>query len=274
MNLLLRRIAFLLALGSIVTTNVACNSESDTTVEAAEATTATASPTTATAVTPPASPAPSPAASPTGTDPYNEAINIASTAITYSKTALVREDWLMIARRWQQAAETLQTVPSSHPQYAAAQEKISQYMRFAKEAQAKAQPQQQATNTTGDVSPDFFIIPIKERLSGIPLVEVTINNNRTFDMLFDTGASRTLLSGPVASTLNLKAVSKSYAGIADGSVVEFPVVHVDSLEVDGRIQRNFKAAVAPNMPVGLLGQDFFAGYDVTVKQNAIEFRKR
>ncbi|MEC4804680.1 MAG: retropepsin-like aspartic protease [Jaaginema sp. PMC 1079.18] len=271
MQIWLRRIAVLLALGSVLSTNVACNSEDETIVEA---TTAIASPTPTATVSPIASPSPAPVAHTSGFDSYNEAINIASSAINYSKTALVREDWSMIARRWQQAAQTLQTVPSSHPQYAAAQAKIPQYMRFAKEAQAKAQPQQTASNQAGDVSPNFFIIPIKERITGIPLVEVKINNNRSFDMLFDTGASRTLLSGTVASTLNLKAVSKTQAGIADGSVVEFPVVQVNSLEVDGRIQRNFKAAVAPSMPVGLLGQDFYEGYDVTVKQNAIEFRKR
>lgn len=267
MNLLLRRVPFFLIFASVLSLNTACNSESEI---ISETTAVIASP--SPAVVP--SPSPSPATNP-GLDPYNEAINIASSAIEYSKTALVREDWTMIARRWQQAAEALKAVPESHPQYATAQEKIPQYERFAQEATAKANPQQPTTvNAAGDVSPDFFIVPIKERISGIPLVEVKINDNREFDMLFDTGASRTLLSGTAASTLSLQVVSKSYAKIADGSVVEFPVVHVNSLEVDNRIKRNFKAAVAPNMPVGLLGQDFFEGYDVTVKQNAIEFQRR
>lgn len=266
-NLLLRRVMFLIVFASTLAINAGCNSESETPPETAAVVTSQSP-----AVVP--SPSPSPVVTPSR-DPYNEAINIASSAIEYSKAALVREDWMMIARRWQQAVESLQAVPESHPQYATAQEKIPQYQRFAQDAQIKAKPQQQATtNAAGDVSPDFFIVPIKERITGIPLVEVEINNNRMFDMLFDTGASRTLLSGTVASTLNLKAVDTAYAGIADGSVVEFPVVHVNSLEVDGRIKRNFKAAVAPNMPVGLLGQDFFEGYDVTVKQNAIEFRRR
>jgi predicted aspartyl protease len=273
LNLLLRRTTFMLAVVSALTLNVACSRETETTLET---TAISASPSPIASPSP--SPSPPPAATtplPVGRDPYNEAINIASSAIEFSKTALVREDWLMIARRWQQAVDYLKAVPPSHPQYATAQTKIPQYQRFSQDASNKANPQQKAvTNDSGDVSPDFFIVPIKERIHGIPLVEVKINDNRTFDMLFDTGASRTLLSGVVASTLSLQQVDSSYARIADGSVVKLPVVAVKSLEVDGRIQRNFKASVAPNMDVGLLGQDFFEGYDFTIKENAIEFRRR
>lgn len=212
---------------------------------------------------------------PSGRDPYAEAIDLASSAINFSKSAMVKEDWAMVASRWQRAVQSLQVVPKSHGKYAEARAKLPQYQRFLAEAQLKAKPTEKPkADASGDVNPKFFLVPIKRRIGGIPLVEVNFNGQQKFDMLFDTGASNTLLSGAIAATLNLKAIHTTRAGIADGSVVELPVVAVDSMEINGRTKRKVSAAVAPNMPVGLLGQDFFEGYDFTIKENAIEFHLR
>ncbi|MDY6786311.1 MAG: retroviral-like aspartic protease family protein [Cyanobacteriota bacterium] len=266
----------LIALASFLTlSSVACTSENTDSI-------ATPSPVPSAI---PASPAPEqptsaastplPTASVAGRDPYNEAIDLASSAINFSKSAAVREDWAMVASRWQQAVDYLQTVPNSHQKYAEAQAKIPQYQRFLAEAQLKSKPPEQATaDASGDVNPKYFTVPIKQRISGIPLVEVNFNGVQKFDMLFDTGASKTLLSGPIAATLNLKPVATSRVVIADGSVVELPIVAVDSMEINGRVKRKVSSAVAPNMPVGLLGQDFFEGYDFTIKKNVIEFNLR
>ncbi|MBE9117057.1 clan AA aspartic protease [Lusitaniella coriacea LEGE 07157] len=212
---------------------------------------------------------------PSGRDPYNEAIALASSAITVSQTAMVQEDWTIIAERWRQAVDYLKAVPSSHPQYQAAQAKIPQYQRFFTEAKDKANPPQSVqANTNEDVNPKFFSLPIKERTRGIPIVEVKFNGQQKFEMLFDTGASLTLLGGHMATALNLQPVDSALVTIADGSQVLVPLVKLDSIEASGRIKRNLTAAVAPSMPIGLLGQDFFEKYDYTIKQNAIEFRLR
>jgi aspartyl protease family protein len=47
------------------------------------------------------------------------------------------------------------------------------------------------------------------------------------------------------------------------------------MEADGRLKRNITVAVAPPaMPIGLLGQDFYEGYDISIKADVIEFRRR
>lgn len=64
-------------------------------------------------------------------------------------------------------------------------------------------------------------------------------------------------------------------GVADGAIVQMPVAILESMEVDGRLKRKIEVAIAPpSMPVGLLGHDFFDGYDITIKDDVIEFRKR
>ena len=85
-------------------------------------------------------------------------------------------------------------------------------------------------------------------------------NNRIFDMLFDTGATNTLITLSAAASLDLKPIDSTIVTIADGSRVLLPIVELKSIESDGRIKKKFKVAVAPaNMPIGLLGHDFFEG---------------
>ncbi|MBD2577723.1 retropepsin-like aspartic protease [Oscillatoria sp. FACHB-1406] len=284
----LRRSTLVLFSTALVTSNLACqqgDAESSAppsptpapqTVKASPAASkaVTASPTAPKAIK--ASPVPTPDSSLllSGRDPYNEAVELASSAINFSKTAMVTEDWVMIASRWQQAVNYLQAVPQSHGKYKEAKSKLPQYQRFLSEAQLKAKPSEQVkADAGGDINPKFFLVPIEERIAGIPLIKVKFNG-REFDMLFDTGASKTLVSGEIAGTLNLKPVSSTQVGIADGSVVELPIVVLNSVEINGRVMHKVSAAVAPNMPFGLLGQDFFEGYDFTIKQNAIEFHRQ
>ncbi|WP_017719651.1 hypothetical protein [Kamptonema formosum] len=47
------------------------------------------------------------------------------------------------------------------------------------------------------------------------------------------------------------------------------------MEIDGRLKRKVRVTVAPPaVRIGLLGQDFFQGYDITIRESAIEFRRR
>lgn len=207
-------------------------------------------------------------------DSYNEAIRNASSAINYSKTAAVREDWGIVASYWSRAIGHLKATPNSHPQYAEAQKKLPQYQRFFAEAQQKAQPPQTTqADGNGDVNPNYFAIPIKRREGGLLVIDIKVNNQQTFEMYFDTGAQMTLLSGVVHSTLNLPQVdTMGIRGVTGAKLV--PVVRVQSIETNGRIKKNIRLPVNNDWPLGLLGQDFFKGYDYTVKQNVIEFRRQ
>jgi aspartyl protease family protein len=94
-------------------------------------------------------------------------------------------------------------------------------------------------------------------------------------MLFDTGATGTLITLPMAQALRLKAVGLAKVGVADGATVLLPVAMLKSLEVDGRLKRNMRVWVSQGLgEMGLLGQDFFEGYDISIKENVIEFRRR
>jgi len=153
-----------------------------------------------------------------------------------------------------------------------AQQKLNQYQRFLADAKQKATPPPKKP-TQGDVSPQFFSTSIKGRNGGTPIIEVSFDGKK-YDMLFDTGATNTLITLAMAYELKLKPVGVSKSIVADGSVVTLPVAYIKSMEIDGRLKRKIPVSIAPpSMPIGLLGQDFFEGYEVTIKQNIIEFRR-
>ncbi|MEQ9548088.1 MAG: retropepsin-like aspartic protease [Coleofasciculus sp. G3-WIS-01] len=230
--------------------------------------------------TPSASVSPKPQASiplpppPPESDTYEEAIDVATSAVTISQSAVSREDWTLVANRWQEAIQLLKAVPASSKNHSTAQQKLSQYQNLLADAKQRSTPPPPKPKQ-GDNSPQFFSVPIKGKLRGIPIIEVTFNDKRQFSMLFDTGATNTLITQEIASTLNLKPVGITQMGVADGAIVQMPVAILESMEVDGRLKRKIEVAIAPpSMPVGLLGHDFFDGYDITIKDDVIEFRKR
>ena len=204
---------------------------------------------------------------------YQKATDIAAGAITISKSAVSREDWSLVASRWQDAVKLLKTVPSSSRQYKTAQKKLTEYQDYLANAKLRAAPLPKKS-CSRDTNPQFFSIPIKGRAGGTPIVEVAFND-RTFDMLFDTGATHTLVTRSIAATLSLPIIGTSRMTIANGSTVTLPIALVKSQGVDGRVRVKVPVAVAPPaMPIGLLGQDFSKGYDVAIKEDAIEFRRR
>lgn len=205
---------------------------------------------------------------------YEKAIDIAAGAATIAKSAVSREDWTLVVNQWQQAIRLIQAVPKSSTNHSDAQKKLAQYQSFLADARERATPPP-SKNTPGDINPQFFSVPIKARSGGTPVVEVVFDGTQKFDMIFDTGASSTLITEPMARTLKLKPVGFTAKGVADGAVVVLPYAFVKSMETDGRLKRKPEVAIAPPaMPIGLLGQDFFEGYDILIKENIIEFRRR
>jgi len=62
-------------------------------------------------------------------DPFKAGINLAMNAAELTQTAEFREDWSQVAILWQQAIGHMHSVPSSHPSYETAQQKLDEYAR-------------------------------------------------------------------------------------------------------------------------------------------------
>lgn len=123
-------------------------------------------------------------------------------------------------------------------------------------------------------NPKVFQAKIKRRAGGTPVIDVVFNGDKTFEMIVDTGASGTLITQRMATALGVRPVGIGRAGIADGSVVEFPIGVVRSIRVGGAAIQNVQVAIAKQMEIGLLGHDFFGNYDVKIKKDVVEFYVR
>lgn len=251
----------------------------------------------------PVVPAASPAVStPQPPDPYQQAISRASSAFTISQSARSQDDWRLVASRWQQAIDLLASVPAASPNRSLAQTKLAEYRRNLDYAQ------QQASRSTALANPDGVVVlrnqpasqpvaprpfaaapapassggaggvyqvPIVRRAGGTPVINVTFNGSRQFEMILDTGASGTVITSQMATALNVVPVGEASVDTASDRNVTFPLGYVNSIEVGGAIAQDVLVAVAgPNLGVGLLGQDFFSHYDVVVRQDVVEFRER
>ena len=119
-----------------------------------------------------------------------------------------------------------------------------------------------------------FRVPIKRRFGGTPVIEVTFNNKKTFEMIVDTGSSETIITQGMANTLELQPTGTMQAQIADGSQVEFPTSKLKSIAVGGVTTNNLRVAIAPKASIGLLGHDFFGSYDIKILEKEVEFHHR
>jgi hypothetical protein len=119
-----------------------------------------------------------------------------------------------------------------------------------------------------------FRVPIKRRLGRTPVIDVTFNDKKTFEMIVDTGAHGTLITSGMASTLKLQATGMMQAQIADGTQVQFPTGKVMSMAAGGVVANNLEVAIAPKAGIGLLGHDFFGNYDIKILEKEVEFHTR
>jgi predicted aspartyl protease len=119
-----------------------------------------------------------------------------------------------------------------------------------------------------------FRVSIKRRFGGTPVIDVTFNDKKTFEMIVDTGASGTIITQSMANTLKLQTIGTMQAQIADGSEVEFPTSKVKSIAAGGVTANNLQVAIAPKASIGLLGHDFFGNYDIKILEREVEFHHR
>lgn len=122
------------------------------------------------------------------------------------------------------------------------------------------------------------LVSIKRREHGVPVVDVTFNQRKTFEMLVDSGASLTVITRPMAAALGLNSPEKVVQIIttktANGDT-KMPIVYVSAITVGGLTTTQVPIAIAgPDLDIGLLGQDFLQQYDVSLKSNRIEFHDR
>ena len=118
-----------------------------------------------------------------------------------------------------------------------------------------------------------FLVKIKRRDANIPVIEVTFNGKQKFDMMVDSGASRTVITPAMAAALGIVAQGTVQAQTPNG-VATFSLGNVTSIEAGGLAIKNVVVPISPALDIGLLGHDFFGNQDVTIKQDVIEFRSR
>ncbi|NLQ03868.1 retropepsin-like aspartic protease family protein [Cylindrospermopsis raciborskii] len=118
-----------------------------------------------------------------------------------------------------------------------------------------------------------YIVPIKRRIGGTPIVEVIFNGKSRFEMIVDTGASGSVITQEMARSLGVVPVGVARANTVSSQGLEFPIAYVDSMEVGGVMAKRVPVAIAGlALTTGLLGHDFFGNYDITIKRNVVEFR--
>ena len=213
---------------------------------------------------------------------YLKALNRADSAKAIGQSAVSKEDWLLVSDNWQSSVEILKSIDPTSFQSNLAAKILPEYEQQLATARQKAanfvsKPAQNLTNptrVTSSSSLDIFTIPIQKKLGGVPLIEVTFNDNHQVQMLLDTGASNTLLTAAVATQLQLQPSGTAQAKTANGTV-NFQVGNVDKIRFGAGEVKNIRVAIGQNdLPYGLLGHDVYDGYDITIRESSIEFRKR
>ncbi|PSB30577.1 retropepsin-like aspartic protease family protein [Stenomitos frigidus] len=299
----------LLLSGAILLGSTACNRDT-TTIKTAAKSAENASPTAletenAPSLVPNANPEPPvPKPQPVTTsslDPYKLALEKADSAGNITISAQSKDDWNLVASRWQQAIQFLRSIPSGSPYRSLAQSKLTEYQRnlaYAKRQAISASsgeiaseptllPMPPRTYSASDSKPEaissdpsprnqrVYIARIKRREGGTPVIDVTFNGRRTFEMIVDTGASGTVITSTMASVLGVSVIGKAKVDTASEKGVEVPLAYINSLAAGGAVVKGVVVAIGNSaLDTGLLGHDFFADYDVTIKRNVVEFKPR
>jgi hypothetical protein len=123
-------------------------------------------------------------------------------------------------------------------------------------------------------TPGVYQAKIIRREGGIPVIQAIFNDRQPFEMMVDTGASGTVITPMMARLLGVIPAGRGKADTPSQKGVEFDLGSIQALNVGGAIKNNLIVAIAPLLDVGLLGQDFFGEYDVTIKEDVVEFRSR
>lgn len=215
---------------------------------------------------------------------YQQAISRADAAKAIGQSALSKDDWFLVVNNLQDSVQMLKSIAPNSSEYILATKVLPKYERELATAkqkavgfQSKSTPKvvnlpQIATLPQNNQS-NMFSIPIAQKLGGIPVIEVSFNSQKVL-MLLDTGASRTLITKSIAQRLQLQASGSATAKTANGTAT-FSTTTIDKIKFGDGETNDVMVAVGQNdLPYGLLGHDVYDGYDITIKESSIEFRKR
>lgn len=111
------------------------------------------------------------------------------------------------------------------------------------------------------ISQRVFRVPIRARRGGIPVIDVTLNDQQTFPMLVDTGASITTITPQMARAIGFRAQGSERVRVGSGEVIEMPRGRISSIRA-GEAESNNLTVLVGSTP--LLGQNFFSNYNVTL----------
>jgi aspartyl protease family protein len=106
-------------------------------------------------------------------------------------------------------------------------------------------------------------------------VEVVFNGVYRYEMLFDTGASGVVLTAEMAEIMGVKRERSVTANTAGGAAQVY-LGQVKSAQAGNLKLNNLVVGISPQLlgGLGLLGQNFFSGYDVIIRKNQIELHPR
>ncbi|MEO1400480.1 MAG: retropepsin-like aspartic protease [Cyanobacteria bacterium J06635_1] len=242
-----------------------------------------------------------PPPNPQSASAYADGIKLASSAFLLGQSAQSPDDWQLVTSRWQQAINTLETVPQGDTHYATAQAKLTEYQRNFNYAQQRLEQLKNppplrpiatparptapvlgqasgvdgaAASTPVRASDDRFRVPILRRQGGTPVIEVTFNGVQRYPMILDTGASHTLITRTMANELGVITEGQINANTASNQRVIFDVGRVDSISVSGITQQNLPVGIGDSVEIGLLGNDFYESFDLVLQEQSVEFRTR
>ena len=217
---------------------------------------------------------------------YQDAINLASSAFTLGQRATSPDDWDLIVSRWEQAIQRLKEVPTSDQNYGTAQTKIKDYGRNLAQAKQRLvtlqQPPAEIVRPTSKpaLTPQGPVavtvsnrVPIIERRGGTPVIEVMVNG-RPYPMILDTGASHTHITRAMANELGVEVIGQASVATASSSRAVVDVAYVNSIQVGNITRSNLPVSIGDAVPIGLLGNDVYKNFDVTLQANSIEFLPR
>jgi predicted aspartyl protease len=87
-------------------------------------------------------------------------------------------------------------------------------------------------------------------------------------MLFDTGASATLITPEMANAIGIVPVGEATVTVADGRQVQIPLGYVDTLRVGDLVVNDVIVGIGGS--VGLLGQDIYGEYGLAIGGSTID----
>jgi len=118
------------------------------------------------------------------------------------------------------------------------------------------------------------MVPIMRREGGIPIISVLFNGQPT-EMMLDTGASLIVLPQRVATQLQLRPVDSVLIDTASAQDVRMDVAIVNTVQLGSLTKQELPVAISgDHIGIGLLGQNFYSDYDLTIREDVVEFTHR